>query len=60
MNDESSKVEELNIADMKTINGGVFGFDVGWFIRVSFKSAFSGPAGYVESAVQYGAFYATR
>tara|TARA_R110002096_G_scaffold184679_2_gene363270 strand:+ start:1362 stop:1541 length:180 start_codon:yes stop_codon:yes gene_type:complete len=59
MNIELNKTKELELTELKTINGGSFGFDVGWFIRASINSL-KGSAGYQESIAQYSGYYATH
>ena len=55
-----SNVKELCQEELNIIEGGSFGFDVGWGLLSVWRVTLEGPAGYAASAAQYAGYYATH
>lgn len=53
-------MKDINQNDYYKINGGSFGFDVGWLLGNTIAGNFLSPGGYADAVLQYSVFYATH
>ncbi|MBW8324979.1 MAG: hypothetical protein K0M50_09475 [Prolixibacteraceae bacterium] len=53
-------MKDINKDDYQKINGGSFGFDIGWFLGNSINGNFLTSGGCADAVTQYVVFYATH